>query len=92
MALSRQDVFPSMPSKAGRCGPFRAPDTDPSLGKGTRGICASRPMPLLSSACSWKHPLSPHLSVGHGLLGHFFETMHSAIAAASLQCWSRPSA
>ena len=71
MALSRQDVFPSMPPKAGRCGPFRAPDTDPSLGKGTRGICASGPMPLLSSACSWKHPLSPHLSVGHGLPGHF---------------------
>ena len=37
MALSRRDVFPSMPSKAGRRGPFRAPDTDPSLGKGARG-------------------------------------------------------
>ena len=37
MALSRRDVFPSTPSKAGRRVPFRAPDTDPSLGKGARG-------------------------------------------------------
>ena len=51
MALSRRDVFPSMPSKAGRRGPFRAPDTGPSLGKGARGIRSSGPMPLLSSAC-----------------------------------------
>ena len=31
MALSRRDVPPSKPSKAGRRGPFRAPDTDPPL-------------------------------------------------------------
>ena len=37
LALSRRDVFPSMPSKAGRRGPFCAPDTDPSLSKGARG-------------------------------------------------------
>ena len=57
MALSRRDVFPSKPSKAGRRGPFRAPDTDPSPGKGARGTCSSGPMPLLSSACLWKYPL-----------------------------------
>ena len=45
MALSRRDVFPSKPSKAGRRGPFRALDTDPPLGKGARGICSSGPTP-----------------------------------------------
>ena len=39
-------------------------------------------MPLLSSACSWKHPLSPHLSVGHGLPGHFRD--HAQCRSCSL--------
>ena len=68
---SAGETTTSMTTGAGRRVPFRALDTNPSLGKGARGICASGPMPLLSSASSWKYPLSPHLSVGHGLPGHF---------------------
>ena len=44
-------------------------------------------MPLLSSACSWKHPLSPHLSVGSP--GHFRDHARGAVAAASTQTAGR---
>ena len=39
-------------------------------------------MPLLSSVCLWKYPLSLHLSVGYGLLGHFRD--HAQCCSCSL--------
>ena len=75
MALSRQGVLLPMPTKAGTCAPFCAPDTDPSLGKGARGhFCASGPMPLLSSACV-EAPLVTTLECWFARA--FFETMRA---------------
>ena len=72
LRLSRRDHTSMTTKRVGRRAPFRAPDTNPSLGKGARGTCPSGQVPLLSSAYKVQYKQRKEGNPRYGVKGAFF--------------------